>query len=79
MERILRKHPDAAKAKEKYGNMPLHYALYYKASDNVIKSIFNANREATKVQNNNGMLPLHFALYREASNEIIKMIFIAKL
>jgi len=77
VERILRKHPDAAKAKEKYGNMPLHYALYYKASDNVIKSIFNANREATKVQNNNGMLPLHFALYREASNEIIKMIYIA--
>jgi ankyrin repeat protein len=75
VNKIVQKYPKAVKGKDKYGYLPLHYALRGKASNEIIMMIFNANPKAVTVKNFFGSLPLHVALYCKYSNEIIKMIF----
>jgi ankyrin repeat protein len=67
--------PEAIKVQNNKGMLPLHFALYREASNEIIKMIFIANCEATKVQNIDGWLPLHCALYRAASPSVFKMLF----
>jgi hypothetical protein len=49
---IFEANPEATKVQnnDDYGSLPLHDALRYKASNDVIKMLLNANPEATKVQ-----------------------------
>jgi ankyrin repeat protein len=78
VERILLKHPKAVKQKDNYGMLPLHHALYCKASPNIIKMLFEAYPEAVKVKDCfYGMLPLHVALRHKASPDITTMLFAA--
>ncbi len=58
-----------------YGWLPLHVALHWEASDDIIEMLLNANPEAVKVQEYNyKRLPLHFAVEHKASVSVIKML-----
>jgi ankyrin repeat protein len=75
VERLLQLAPETIKVQDKYGgNLPLHVALYYEASSDVIKMILPAYPQAAEVQKHNGNLPLHLALLCNASNDVIKML-----
>ncbi len=66
--------PDTIKVQTKYGNLPLHIALYMNASSDVIILLLQAYPKATEIPNNNGMLPLHYALWFHASSDIVTML-----
>jgi len=74
VKEILQKCPEAIKAKDKDGYLPLHYALWENNSDNVIYLLFEKYPQAAKVKKNDGWLPLHCALRWKASDKIIKML-----
>ncbi len=40
VKRILETHPEAVTVKIIYGCLPLHHALWYKASNDIIKMFF---------------------------------------
>ena len=64
----------AATVKNNNGNLALHLAVGFNASNDVIRMKFGAYPESTVVQGCNGNSPLQFALEKEASNDVIKMI-----
>ncbi|MFN9978967.1 MAG: ankyrin repeat domain-containing protein, partial [bacterium] len=68
MSKLLQKYPEAGKRKDNDGRLPLHSALWYKASNKITKMILEANPDATKVKNNVGCLPLHEVLRCKASH-----------
>jgi len=75
---LFEKYQKAVKEKDNYGMLPLHHALYCKASPNIIKMLFEAYPEAVKEKDCfYGMLPLYVALRHEASPDIITMLFAA--
>jgi hypothetical protein len=52
---LLEDNTEAAEAQTMTGELPLHKAIEYKLSENLIP-------EATKIEGINGMLPLHSAI-----------------
>jgi hypothetical protein len=53
----LQLYPEAVKLKDENGDLPLHTALKWKVSNDVIKIIFQAYLEAVKEQDKYGYLP----------------------
>lgn len=51
------------------GSLAIRIALYYRASDDVMKMILKAHAEAVKVENIFGWLPFHFDLRCEATDD----------
>jgi ankyrin repeat protein len=73
VQRILQLAPNTIEKKNKWGYLPLHNALRYNASPEVIKMLFETYPHAAKVQSKEGKLPLHLAKC-DANAEIIKML-----
>jgi hypothetical protein len=72
----LQAYPQAAKVQDKYGRLPLHWALRCKASPDVVTMLLQAYPQVVEVQEKvYGCLPLHYALWINASPDVINMIF----
>jgi ankyrin repeat protein len=57
------------------GNLPIHIALEYRAADEVIMMLFEANPYSKMVKNNDDSLPLHLACQYGASPDIVKLLY----
>ncbi len=75
IKRTLEAYPRAVEKQDVYGNLLLHAACWYKASEDIIKMLFAVYPEAERVQNKFSNLPLYLALYQNASPDVIRMIF----
>jgi ankyrin repeat protein len=75
---IIHSHPEALMQADEAGRLPLHYILWSKYSDDVVKILLlDANPEAAKVQAKDGSLPLHYAFPHNSSNDFIEMFITA--
>jgi ankyrin repeat protein len=52
VKEILQKYPEAVKVQDNDRWLPLHYALYREASNEIIEMILEANPEVIMVQDN---------------------------
>ncbi len=68
---LFKAYPKAAEVQQKNGWLPLHFALQYNASDDVINMLLTAYQKAAEVQDKGGRLPLNFALCYDTSDDII--------
>jgi hypothetical protein len=71
---LVQAYPEATKVQDNDGWLPLHFALHYDASSDVINILVKAYPKVTKVQNKNGCLLLPYALLFRMPY-VIKMIF----
>lgn len=60
--------------KVKWSHLPLHAAVIFRASSNVIKSLLEANPYAGRVPDDLGMLPCHIAFRCGASESVINLL-----
>jgi ankyrin repeat protein len=74
VRRLLEFAPDTIKVQNTFGELPLHTALIYNASDDVINILCKVYPQATAVKKRQGDLPLHLALEQNASSHIIIML-----
>ena len=58
----------------KYDNLPIHYAIQYSCSYDVIEYLLSKNTDSIKQFNKNGLMPLHLACKNPNSTEIISML-----
>eukprot|EP00811_Abedinium_folium_P006527 NODE_16015_length_1017_cov_3.046067.p1 GENE.NODE_16015_length_1017_cov_3.046067~~NODE_16015_length_1017_cov_3.046067.p1 ORF type:complete len:324 (+),score=38.96 NODE_16015_length_1017_cov_3.046067:115-972(+) len=76
VEVLLKAHPDAVSEEDRFGQLPLHWALRARASNAVIVMLCKAHPDAVKEKDgDNVMLPLHWALDGRASDTVIEMLF----
>jgi hypothetical protein len=61
-----------AQKPDKYGNLPLHAAIGYKAPDALILAIIQAYPQATRVHGTDDWLPLHIAAMWGASPQVME-------
>ena len=59
---LLQAFPDAAKEKDKDGNLALHYAVQNKAPLEVVSALLQAFPDAAKEKDKDGKLALHYAV-----------------
>jgi ankyrin repeat protein len=64
VQELLQLYPESVK-EDWFGFLPLHAALRYKASNDVITMIFKEYPKAAEVQDDNGYYPLHYACIYE--------------
>ena len=65
VEALLKAYPDAAKAKDGCGMLPLHRAAAYKVCTvGVVEALLKAYPDAAKAKDKDDMLPLHHAAYK---------------
>lgn len=57
------------------GWLPLHFALCYNSSLDIINMLIEVYPKVTEIEDNDGWLPLHVALIEKASPNIINMLF----
>lgn len=57
--------------------LPLHAAVVFKASEDVIESLLTAYPEGAKLKDDQGMLPLHLAFRNGASEAVVNMLLVA--
>ena len=72
---LLEAHPEAAKIKDNFGDLPLHMALkiglLQPPAEQLPTQVLTAYPEAAKVADKMGELPLNYAIARGASAELI--------
>lgn len=56
---LLRKLPNCAMKKNRFGNLPLHSSLYLKCDLETVELLIDAYPEALVIPNQNGSLPIH--------------------
>jgi len=72
---LFKAYPEAAEIQDNFGWLPLHYALQYQASNDVINMLFQAYPQSIEVKTkNSGRLPLHIALEQSSSEDVINML-----
>jgi hypothetical protein len=81
-----RSHPEEASIwvsrREKDGKLrwrllPLHAAIVFKASEDVIESLLSAHPQAAETKDDQGMLPLHLAFRNGASEAVVNLLLMA--
>lgn len=71
---MLQQYPGGARSTDKFGRVPLHYALAHGASLKVIESLLNVYPEACRVRDVKGWLPLHVICQRADSVAKVKVV-----
>ena len=76
VQAVLAAHPDAAKEKDGYGKLPLHYLSTTVA---VVQAVLAVHPDAAKEKDGDGMLPLlcALALVNEASDAVVQAVLAA--
>ncbi len=57
--------------------LPLHAAVVFKASEEVIESLLTAYPDGAKLKDDQGMLPLHLAFRNGASEAVVNLLLVA--
>ena len=63
--------PERSTRRISEGTLPLHIALYWKASEAVVTALLDAYPGAATVKDGRGYLPLHKAAYFKASEAVV--------
>jgi len=69
--KILLKRPDLAKVPNKFGDLPLHTALWIRAPEDIILYIIGINENAARISNNRLCFPLHIAASSGSSFQVV--------
>ena len=65
----------ALQFRDRNGNLPLHLAACYNASDAIVATLVEAYPAALRVQNSDGNLPLHLAVQFSKSPKVVRRLF----
>jgi len=71
VQELIDKHPEYLQKRVNGNNLPLHYALLYKSSFDVVQLILSAYPDGAKQIIKSNDLPLHAAIKFELSDEIL--------
>jgi hypothetical protein len=77
VKRLLDLAPDTTKV-HNWGVPPLHIAILFRASSDVITMLFEAHPKAAEIKNKRGELPFKIARSHNASDHVINMLFEAQ-
>lgn len=75
IRRLAKKNPKAAKAKDAFGSLPLHWACRKKPSLEVTTCLVEMWPDAVRAQNKFGFVPLHYACANGARLEVVRYLF----
>ena len=70
----IESHPQEAKKKDRWGELPLHKAACRGTSVAVVSALLIAYPDGARIQNKNGELPLHFAAESDASVDVVSVL-----
>jgi len=70
----IKSHPQEAREKDRWGELPLHKAACRGTSVAVVSALLIAYPDGARIQNQNGELPLHFAAETNASVDVISVL-----
>lgn len=77
VQKLLQFAPGVVKDQSICGWLPLHVALYNKASYKTVKVLLNSYPKSVQVQNIQGLLPLHIACSAGSSLELLDLLLLA--
>ena len=73
---LMKQNPEAAKIKDKYGSLPLHFVTdKYSPPSSVLKLILDAHPKGARERDQHKLLPIHYACSRAASFHCVQMLY----
>ena len=70
----IKSHPQEAREKTRWGELPLHEAAWRGTSVAVVSALLIAYPDGAQIKDNEGVLPLHFAAETDASVDVVSVL-----